>query len=75
MSKTLVIVLVLFAVCVSWQALAFAPVFTHTRAKVTRGRAPPLMDGKSNYLKKRIVSVKNTRRITEAMRLVAAAKV
>jgi F-type H+-transporting ATPase subunit gamma len=33
------------------------------------------MDGKSNSLRTRIVSVKNTKKITEAMRLVSAAKV
>jgi len=33
------------------------------------------MDGKGNELRKRISSVKNTKKITEAMRLVAAAKV
>jgi F-type H+-transporting ATPase subunit gamma len=33
------------------------------------------MDGKSNAIRGRIVSVKNTKKITEAMRLVAAAKV
>jgi hypothetical protein len=35
----------------------------------------PTMDGKSNAIRGRIVSVKNTKKITEAMRLVAAAKV
>mmetsp|Transcript_30429 Transcript_30429/g.39265 ORF Transcript_30429/g.39265 Transcript_30429/m.39265 type:complete len:373 (+) Transcript_30429:96-1214(+) len=34
-----------------------------------------VMDGKSNAIRDRIKSVKNTRKITEAMRLVAAAKV
>jgi len=34
-----------------------------------------VMDGKSNIIRDRIKSVKNTRKITEAMRLVAAAKV
>ena len=43
---------------------------THGR---TRGEA--LMDGKSNAIRDRIGSVKNTKKITEAMRLVAAAKV
>jgi len=43
-------------------------------------RAPPasrtlVMDGKTRELRDRIKSVKNTRRITEAMRLVAAARV
>ena len=35
----------------------------------------PTMDGKSNLIRGRITSVKNTKKITEAMRLVAAAKV
>jgi hypothetical protein len=39
----------------------------------TRGEA--LMDGKSNAIRDRIGGVKNTKKITEAMRLVAAAKV
>ena len=34
-----------------------------------------VMDGKARVLRDRIVTVKNTRRITEAMRLVAAARV
>lgn len=33
------------------------------------------MDGKSNAIRGRISSVKSTKKITEAMRLVAAAKV
>jgi hypothetical protein len=33
------------------------------------------MDGKSNAIRGRITSVKSTKKITEAMRLVAAAKV
>ena len=33
------------------------------------------MDGKTRVLRDRMKSVKNTRRITEAMRLVAAARV
>lgn len=41
-------------------------------AAVQRG---PTMDGKSNAIRGRIGSVKNTKKITEAMRLVAAAKV
>ena len=34
-----------------------------------------VMDGKTRVLRDRIKSIKNTRRITEAMRLVAAARV
>merc|ERR1719464_2023599 len=33
------------------------------------------MDGKANAIRDRIKTVKNTKKITEAMRLVAAAKV
>ena len=45
---------------------------------VSRARPPSstvVMDGKTRELRDRIKSVKNTRRITEAMRLVAAARV
>jgi len=38
-------------------------------------RATIVMDGKANAIRDRIVSVKNTRKITMAMKLVAAAKV
>jgi len=41
-------------------------------ALITTG---PTMDGKSNAIRARIGTVKNTKKITEAMRLVAAAKV
>ena len=51
--------------------VAFVP--ANVRSPVTRGTI--VMDGKSNALKGRIKSIKNTRRITEAMRLVAAARV
>jgi len=40
-----------------------------------RSRSALTMDGKSNVLRGRIATVKNTKKITEAMRLVAAAKV
>jgi len=52
-------------------AVAFVP--ANVRSPITRGTI--VMDGKSNSLKGRIKSIKNTRRITEAMRLVAAARV
>jgi len=45
---------------------------------MSKSRAPSstvVMDGKTRILRDRIKSVKNTRRITEAMRLVAAARV
>ena len=44
-------------------------------ARVHSTRVTPVMGGKENALRDRIKSVKNTRKITEAMRLVAAAKV
>jgi len=44
------------------------------RAGVRTGRTI-VMDGKSNAIRDRIKSVGNTKKITEAMRLVAAAKV
>ncbi len=40
-----------------------------------RSKSTVVMDGKTRILRDRIKSVKNTRRITEAMRLVAAARV
>jgi F-type H+-transporting ATPase subunit gamma len=52
---------------------AFAPIATTSRTSV-RG-STIVMDGKTRTLRDRIKSVKNTRRITEAMRLVAAARV
>ena len=53
---------------------AFAPVNYHiSRAPVKSSTI--VMDGKTRVLRDRIKSIKNTRRITEAMRLVAAARV
>jgi F-type H+-transporting ATPase subunit gamma len=52
---------------------AFAPSVLRTNQGVQRGT--PLMGGKENELRTRIASVGNTQKITEAMRLVAAAKV
>ena len=63
----LVIVLAVLA-CVN----AFMPSVART---TIRSSSTIVMDGKSNGLKDRIRSIKNTRRITEAMRLVAAARV
>lgn len=51
----------------------FSPIATTTRQSM-RG-STVVMDGKTRVLRDRIKSVKNTRRITEAMRLVAAARV
>lgn len=52
---------------------SFAPTSSVSRVSI-RGNTI-VMDGKSRALRDRIKSVKNTRRITEAMRLVAAARV
>jgi hypothetical protein len=54
-------------------AFGFAPMRTLSRAPVRSSTI--VMDGKTRDLRDRIKSVKNTRRITEAMRLVAAARV
>ena len=45
------------------------------QSRVGRGIVGPVMGGKEAALRTRISSVSNTRKITEAMRLVAAAKV
>jgi F-type H+-transporting ATPase subunit gamma len=66
MSRLLAIAVVL-AACVQ----AFVP----TSVRSPRQQSTVVMDGKSRVLRDRIKSVKNTRRITEAMRLVAAARV
>lgn len=52
---------------------AFAPINSVSRQPVRSSTI--VMDGKTRVLRDRIKSVKNTRRITEAMRLVAAARV
>ena len=59
--------LVLVAVLVSI-AIAFSPINSASRATAPR-TSTIVMDGKTRALKDRIKSVKNTRRITEAMRL------
>lgn len=61
----------LFAVFATIQA--FVPVNVVSRAPVRSSTI--VMDGKTRVLRDRIKSIKNTRRITEAMRLVAAARV
>ena len=55
--------------------LATVSAFMPSVARTTVRSSTIVMDGKSNGLKDRIRSIKNTRRITEAMRLVAAARV
>jgi hypothetical protein len=61
------------AVCLLLSVQGFAPTNSIARASV-RG-STIVMDGKTRVLRDRMKSVKNTRRITEAMRLVAAARV
>ena len=58
-------------------AAGFVPAVAPTlgAARVHQTRVAPMMGGKENVLRDRITSVTNTRKITEAMRLVAAAKV
>jgi F-type H+-transporting ATPase subunit gamma len=63
------LVLTIISMCVS-----FSPINTASRVSAPRS-STIVMDGKTRALKDRIKSVKNTRRITEAMRLVAAARV
>lgn len=52
---------------------AFAPLSVSSRTPMRSSTI--VMDGKTRVLRDRIKSIKNTRRITEAMRLVAAARV
>lgn len=66
------LVLALLAALIS-VAVSFSPV--HTSTRVAQRASTIVMDGKTRDLADRIKSVKNTRRITEAMRLVAAARV
>lgn len=58
---------VIMSLCV-----AFMPSASVSKVRST---STIVMDGKTRALRDRIKSVKNTRRITEAMRLVAAARV
>jgi F-type H+-transporting ATPase subunit gamma len=62
---------IIFLIVVSTQA--FVPVNYISRAPAKSSII--VMDGKTRVLRDRIKSIKNTRRITEAMRLVAAARV
>lgn len=52
---------------------SFAP--SHSLSRTSIRSSTIVMDGKTRQLRDRIKSIKNTRRITEAMRLVAAARV
>jgi len=52
--------------------VSFAPISLQSRQIRS---STIVMDGKTRILRDRIKTVKNTRRITEAMRLVAAARV
>lgn len=67
------IFLITFLVALVSMVVAFSPTSSLARSFV-RG-STIVMDGKTRVLRDRIKSVKNTRRITEAMRLVAAARV
>lgn len=67
------VIALVICLCVTLCVDAFMP-----SSVVSKVRAPSstvVMDGKTRELRDRIKSVKNTRRITEAMRLVAAARV
>eukprot|EP01041_Mallomonas_annulata_P005633 gene5633-11367_t len=61
-------------VCLLGQCI-YAFVASPKSATSVRSKSTIVMDGKTRILRDRIKSVKNTRRITEAMRLVAAARV
>jgi len=75
--------LVLLSTAFSFNAPSFTPnpprsVHSHFSAAQSGARAPSttqLFDGKSNAIRDRIKTVKNTKKITMAMKLVAAAKV
>jgi len=67
-------VIVALCMCIVGQ-IAFAFVPSQPSLAATRSKSVIVMDGKTRILRDRIKSVKNTRRITEAMRLVAAARV
>ena len=65
-----------FAICCAvllCSVQAFSP--TNVASRVSVRGSTIVMDGKTRDLRDRIKSIKNTRRITEAMRLVAAARV
>lgn len=61
-------------VCAMQYAAGFMPSTSRSVSRVGRG-STIVMDGKTRDLRDRIKSIKQTRRITEAMRLVAAARV
>jgi F-type H+-transporting ATPase subunit gamma len=63
-------------VCVCFMCeVTFGFMLPSNMATSPRTKSTIVMDGKTRVLRDRIKSVKNTRRITEAMRLVAAARV
>ena len=68
---TRLLLLALAIVCVQF-VHSFAPA---QNARLGSIKRTIVMDGKTRDLRDRIKSIKNTRRITEAMRLVAAARV
>ena len=65
--------LILLIVTICGIVNAFAPSTGLARTSIRSSTV--VMDGKTRELRDRIKSIKNTRRITEAMRLVAAARV
>lgn len=84
MKQMLILFAGLFAMAAAFQGGAFpasslqASFYGNSVVDTVSTSAPAgriVMDGKSNAIRDRIKSVKNTRKITEAMRLVAAAKV
>lgn len=73
MSCIILSLFVLISVCIVLNA--FAPINKVATNYVGTKSSTIVMDGKTRVLRDRMKSVKNTRRITEAMRLVAAARV
>lgn len=71
MNATFLFVLLILALATT--VVSFAPLSSSKYSTVRSSTI--VMDGKTRILRDRIKSVKNTRRITEAMRLVAAARV
>jgi F-type H+-transporting ATPase subunit gamma len=69
MQQIFILAVVLTVIC---SVVAFVP--NHSARTLMRS-STVVMDGKTRDLRDRIKSIKQTRRITEAMRLVAAARV
>jgi len=71
MSRSILAIVICLMVTLCVDAFAPSPVVS----RAAQSSRTIVMDGKTRELRDRIKSVKNTRRITEAMRLVAAARV